>query len=94
MMDRLLFDYMNTATITANDALAFLQKTIESSDTKRFAVITDPLAGTITLEPFDDDDAKPYYELTAEEETRLQTSITQAERGEVYPVETLFKNNA
>ncbi|MEW6610633.1 MAG: hypothetical protein AB1352_03370 [Patescibacteria group bacterium] len=81
---------MNTATITANDALAFLQKTIERSDTKRFAVITDPLVGTITLEPFDDEDANQYYELSPEGEASLKESLTQAARGEVYPIETLF----
>jgi hypothetical protein len=82
------------ATITANEALEAIQKALEFSSTKRFTVITDAVAGRVVFEPFDDDDAKPYYELNAEEETRLKASIAQAERGEVHPVEKLFKDAA
>ena len=85
---------MNTSTITASDALTFLQKTIERADTKRFAIISDPLVGTITLAPIDDDDAKPYYEPSPEGEAALKESFAQAEHGQLYPIETLFKDDA
>ena len=80
---------MNTAVITANEALTFLQKTIERSDTKRFAVITDIHAGRITLEPFYDDDTTPFYELSPEGEASLRVAMREEVQGLGRPISEL-----
>ena len=67
--------YTPSTTITANEALSLLQKTIEKSATKRFAVFTDTIAGRIVLEPFDEDDAQPHYELSREGEASLRRAL-------------------
>lgn len=84
----LYFSHMNTPTTINSDEVLVIPHTILAKyQSKTFTVV--PLEDSIVIEPSDDEHAS-HYELTPEEEHRLETSISQANRGEAYPVETLF----
>lgn len=77
------------STITTEETLTVLREALGKH--QKFLFIKDD--DRIVLEPLDDDDDKPYYELTPEGEKSLKEAIAQAERGEVYPIDTLFQKD-
>lgn len=81
----------HVSTITADQTLTLIKGIIARY--QKFALITDD-DDRIVIEPLDEEDAKPYYEPSPEGEASLKEAMAQAARGEVYPIETLFKKDA
>jgi hypothetical protein len=80
---------MNTPTaISIDQALTFLKDALAHTKTRQFTVFAEP-EGRVVLEPFDEDDAKPYYELSPEGEASLKRALEEEAQGLGKPLSAL-----